>query len=124
MPSVTRSVLLRRKTRVSFAHSKGLLVAALCERKLRVLITTPPHPHARNGEEEKGALPGPGKSSHDCPELQIMGAVMHPAAVADIHPAVFRRRTFVRGEGLIEGIGDKWARREGNPKVSDRWRKL
>ena len=101
-----------------------ILVAALCERKLRVLITTPPHPHARNGEEEKGALPGPGKSSHDCPELQIMGAVMHPAAVADIHPAVFRRRTFVRGEGLIEGIGDKWARREGNPKVSDRWRKL
>jgi hypothetical protein len=102
---VTRLVLSRRKTRASGVRSKNLSVAALCERKLTVLITTRPRPHTKNGKGEKRALPGPRKSSHACPEILRMAAVRHPSAAARVLLVAFRRRTFARGEGLIEGTG-------------------
>src|SRR5262245_6286591 len=103
---VMRSVLSRRKSRASCARSKSLSVAALCEREPRVLITMCPRLYAKNGGVEKRALRGPKKSSRACLEILRGELATRPIPAAGISLVAFRRRTFARDEGLIEGTGE------------------
>src|SRR5262245_33319939 len=101
-----RSVLSRRKSRASCVRSKNSSVAVLCEKKLLVLITTSPRPHAMNGGGEKRAHRGPKKWSRACPEILREEPATRPTTAAGVLLAAFRRRTFAHGEGLIGGIGE------------------
>ena len=82
---------------------KSLSVAGSCEKKRKVLITTPPLRNTNNRGGDKRALPVPTKSNRGYPEIPGMGAAKLHTAEAGIRPVAFHRLAIGRGEDLTEG---------------------